>query len=221
MHNAAILGEHAHDAVSYGWEGGASSTHNWETLKSNVQDHIKGEREIYIFLALYATIYFNLKLFINFCKQICILISPSTGTFSGLNFGYRVQLREQGVNYINKLGKFVGPNTLECTDKNGKVETITAARFVIAVGGRPSPLGCPGAEFAITSDDLFSLATPPGKTCVVGAGYVALECAGFINGNYIMYTVEADKILVNVLYLYRLETRRSHGSCSQPFIERI
>lgn len=23
---------------------------------------------------------------------------------------------------------------------------------------------------------------PPGKTCVVGAGYVALECAGFIQG---------------------------------------
>ena len=25
-------------------------------------------------------------------------------------------------------------------------------------------------------------ATPPGKTCVVGAGYVALECAGFLTG---------------------------------------
>ena len=25
-------------------------------------------------------------------------------------------------------------------------------------------------------------ATAPGRTCVVGAGYVALECAGFING---------------------------------------
>jgi pyruvate/2-oxoglutarate dehydrogenase complex dihydrolipoamide dehydrogenase (E3) component len=35
---------------------------------------------------------------------------------------------------------------------------------------------------AITSDDLFSLREAPGKTCVVGAGYVALECAGFIRG---------------------------------------
>ena len=25
-------------------------------------------------------------------------------------------------------------------------------------------------------------ATAPGRTCIVGAGYVALECAGFING---------------------------------------
>jgi thioredoxin reductase (NADPH) len=53
---------------------------------------------------------------------------------------------------------------------------------VVAVGGRPTPLTIPGGELAITSDDLFSLKEAPGKTCVVGAGYVALECAGFIRG---------------------------------------
>jgi len=141
MHTAAILHEMAHDAKSYGWEGGDGASHNWNTLKENVQDHIKG-----------------------------------------INFGYRVQLREKGVEYLNKLGKFVGPNTVELTDKKGNVTTKTAARFVIAVGGRPTPLDCPGAEHAITSDDLFKLEKSPGKTCVVGAGYVALECAGFISG---------------------------------------
>lgn len=30
----------------------------------------------------------------------------------------------------------------------------------------------------MTSDDIFSLKKPPGKTLVVGASYVALECAG-------------------------------------------
>jgi len=35
-------------------------------------------------------------------------------------------------------------------------------------------------ECCITSDDLFSLAKPPGRTLVVGASYVALECAGFL-----------------------------------------
>lgn len=82
----------------------------------------------------------------------------------GLNFGYRVQLREQGVTYLNKLGKFVGPNTLECTDAKGKVQTITGARFVIATGGRPTPLTCPGGEFALTSDDIFMKETAPGRT---------------------------------------------------------
>lgn len=99
-----------------------------------------------------------------------------------LNFGYRVQLREEGVTYINKRGKFIDAHTIETTDKKGKKDTITAARIVISVGGRPTPLECPGGELAISSDDLFSLENPPGKTCVVGAGYVALECAGFING---------------------------------------
>mmetsp|Transcript_19809 Transcript_19809/g.19137 ORF Transcript_19809/g.19137 Transcript_19809/m.19137 type:complete len:605 (-) Transcript_19809:210-2024(-) len=100
----------------------------------------------------------------------------------GINFGYRVQLREAGITYLNKLGRFTGPNTLECTDSKGKVQVLTANRFVIAVGGRPSLLDCPGGEHAITSDDLFMKDTTPGRVCVVGAGYVALECAGFLNG---------------------------------------
>jgi len=115
--------------------------HSWETLRQNVQDHIKG-----------------------------------------LNFAYRVQLREAGVTYINKLGKFIGPNTMEVVDNKGKASTITAARFVIATGGRPTQLDIPGGEYAITSDDIFMKETSPGKTCVIGAGYVALECAGFLTG---------------------------------------
>lgn len=100
----------------------------------------------------------------------------------GLNFGYRVALREANVKYLNTLGKFVSPHELECTDAKGVVTRITAARFVVAVGGRPTLLECPGGELAISSDDLFSLPNAPGKTCVVGAGYVALECAGFLTG---------------------------------------
>ena len=50
------------------------------------------------------------------------------------------------------------------------------------MGGRPTTLECPGGEHAITSDDLFMKKQAPGKTCVIGAGYVALECGGFIHG---------------------------------------
>lgn len=140
MHTAALLGESTKDSVGYGWEV-PSGSHNWEKLRENVQDHIKG-----------------------------------------LNFGYRVQLREAGITYVNKLGKFVGPNQLECTDAKGKSQVISGARFVVAVGGRPTSLDIPGAEFAVSSDDIFMKETSPGKTCVVGAGYVALECAGFLAG---------------------------------------
>jgi thioredoxin reductase (NADPH) len=54
--------------------------------------------------------------------------------------------------------------------------------IVIAVGGRPTQLDIPGGEYAITSDDIFMLSQRPRKTLVVGAGYVALECAGFLSG---------------------------------------
>lgn len=113
-----------------------------------------------------------------------------------LNFGYRVQLREASVTYMNKLAKFIDPHRIECTDKKGKTSVVTAARFVIAVGGRPTPLSCPGAELAITSDDLFSLKKSPGKTCVVGGGYVALECAGFLKSFGFDVTVSVRSILL-------------------------
>ena len=75
----------------------------------------------------------------------------------GLNFNYRVNLREKDVTYKNALGKFVDAHTLEVTDKKGKVSTITSSRFVIATGGRPTPINCEGGDLAISSDDLFSL----------------------------------------------------------------
>uniref|UniRef100_A0A8C1J3V3 Thioredoxin reductase 2 n=1 Tax=Cyprinus carpio TaxID=7962 RepID=A0A8C1J3V3_CYPCA len=62
--------------------------------------------------------------------------------------------------------------------------TVTAKNIVLATGGRPKyPTHVPGAmEFGITSDDVFWLKESPKKTLVVGASYVALECAGFLTG---------------------------------------
>jgi len=98
-----------------------------------------------------------------------------------LNFGYRTALRENNVTYMNAYGSFVDAHTINATKKNGKVETITADRFIIAVGGRPRYLDVPGAqECAITSDDVFSLPSAPGKTLCVGASYISLETAGFL-----------------------------------------
>lgn len=100
-----------------------------------------------------------------------------------LNWGYRVALRDKNVKYSNAHGEFVDPHTVKCVNRRGKEEIITAARFVIATGGRPRYPDIPGyKEYCISSDDLFSLSHPPGKTLVIGASYVALECAGFVAG---------------------------------------
>lgn len=98
-----------------------------------------------------------------------------------LNWGYRVALRENSVNYINAYGTFEDPHTILCTKKNGKTQTITADKIVIAVGGRPKYLGVEGdKECCISSDDVFSLPKSPGKTLCVGASYISLETAGFL-----------------------------------------
>ncbi|XP_032514204.2 thioredoxin reductase 1, mitochondrial isoform X3 [Danaus plexippus] len=99
-----------------------------------------------------------------------------------VNWVTRVDLREKKIEYINGLGEFKDPHTLVATLKNGNKKELTAKNILIAVGGRPHYPDIPGAkEYCITSDDIFSLSHPPGKTLVVGAGYIGLECAGFLN----------------------------------------
>mmetsp|Transcript_100455 Transcript_100455/g.138424 ORF Transcript_100455/g.138424 Transcript_100455/m.138424 type:complete len:217 (+) Transcript_100455:657-1307(+) len=59
---------------------------------------------------------------------------------------------------------------------------LKAKNFVVATGGRPRQYPGIPEEYTITSDDLFSLKEDPGTTLVLGGGYIALECAGFLNG---------------------------------------
>lgn len=113
-----------------------------------------------------------------------------------LNFKYRVRLREKEVSYLNKLATFVDPNTIEVTDKKGRTSTMTSSRFLVAVGGRPTPLECEGGELAVSSDDIFALEKEPGKTLCVGASYISLECAGFLHGLGYDVTVAVRSILL-------------------------
>lgn len=68
---------------------------------------------------------------------------------------------------------------------------------MIATGGRPTYSDCPGAlEHGITSDDIFWMKNKPGKTLIIGASYIALECAGFLRGFGIDVTVMVRSILL-------------------------
>ena len=95
-------------------------------------------------------------------------------------------MKEAGIDYINAKASFKDANTVEFGYK-ALFEDVTnpfelkGKNFVIATGGRPR--GYPGIpdELAVTSDDLFSM-EDPGTTLVVGGGYIAVECAGFLAG---------------------------------------
>ncbi|XP_018616285.2 thioredoxin reductase 1, cytoplasmic-like [Scleropages formosus] len=156
MHQTALLGTALQDSRNFGWEFDKKVEHNWETMKTAVNNYI-----------------------------------------SSLNWGYRVQLRDKNVSYVNSYAEFMEPHKIKAINKRGKETFHTAAKYVLATGERPRYLGIPGdKEFCITSDDLFSLPYCPGKTLVVGASYVALECAGFLAGLGLDVTVMVRSILL-------------------------
>lgn len=74
-------------------------------------------------------------------------------------------------------------HTIQLTNKQGETKIKTSKNILIAVGGRPNYLNVPGSkELTQSSDDIFWTQKPYGKTLVIGAGYIALECAGFLRG---------------------------------------
>ncbi|XP_022778370.1 thioredoxin reductase 1, cytoplasmic-like, partial [Stylophora pistillata] len=115
------LGHDLDDARQYGWSFDTTVSHNWATMRENVQNHI-----------------------------------------GSLNWGYRVELRDKKVTYKNAIGELTDAHTIK---------------------------GSPG-------DDLFSLENSPGKTVIIGASYVALECAGFLAGIKLDVTVLVRSILL-------------------------
>ncbi|VWU48972.1 thioredoxin reductase [Hepatocystis sp. ex Piliocolobus tephrosceles] len=113
------------------------------------------------------------------------LVNTVQSHIHSLNFSYTVGLRSSKVKYINGLAKLKNMNTVTYYLKGDKTKEVdvTGKYILIATGCRPNiPEDVEGAkELSITSDDIFSLKKAPGKTLVVGASYVALECAGFLN----------------------------------------
>ncbi|XP_033647387.1 thioredoxin reductase 1, cytoplasmic-like [Asterias rubens] len=114
-----------------------------------------------------------------------------------LNWGYKVALRDQDVTYVNGYAEFIDEHTVKTVNKRGKEKVLKSERFVLATGMRPRYPDIPGLkEYAVTSDDLFSLPYCPNKTLCIGASYVSLECAGFLRGMGLDVTVMVRSILL-------------------------
>ncbi|XP_072907975.1 thioredoxin reductase 2, tandem duplicate 2 isoform X1 [Hemitrygon akajei] len=117
------------------------------------------------------------------CHDWDIMANAVQNYVKSLNWGHLVQLQDKKVKYLNLKGVFVDQHTIQGMSKKGEKSLLTAENIVLATGGRPRyPASIPGSEFGISSDDIFWLQDSPGKTLVIGASYVALECAGFLTG---------------------------------------
>lgn len=85
-------------------------------------------------------------------------------------------LQSAGIETFTGSAQFTDEKTLQV---NG--DTLTAERFVIAAGAKPSILPIEGKEHFLTSNDFLSLPEMPEAVTFVGGGYIAFELAAIAN----------------------------------------
>ncbi|XP_032368905.1 thioredoxin reductase 3 isoform X1 [Etheostoma spectabile] len=177
MHQTAVLGTAVQDARKFGWEFDETGEGSEHRPRRSRRGDITPVCRV---------------------KHNWETMKTAVNNYIGsLNWGYRVALRDKNVNYVNAYAEFIEPHKIKATNKRGKETFYTADKFVLATGERPRYLGIPGdKEYCITSDDLFSLPHCPGKTLVIGASYVALECGGFLAGLGLDVTIMVRSILL-------------------------
>jgi glutathione reductase (NADPH) len=106
-------------------------------------------------------------------------------------------LEKAGVELVRGWGRFSGANTVVVVAADGSERELQGKQILIAVGGRPHRPEIPGAELGWLSDDMFELESFPERVVVVGAGFIACEFAGILNGLGVQVTqlVRGDHLL--------------------------
>jgi glutathione reductase (NADPH) len=91
---------------------------------------------------------------------------------------YRSNLGKAGADIYNARATVTDPHTVALSTG----ESLTAKHILIATGAAPYVPTTPGAELAITSNDIFDLEKFPERILIVGGGYIACEFATIFKG---------------------------------------
>ncbi len=110
-----------------------------------------------------------------------------------LNEIYSNTLASNKVEVVIDTATVAGPH--EVALKSGR--TVTAKTILIATGAWPMLPEFPGAEYGITSNEVFHLETLPKRVVIAGGGYIANEFAGIFHefGSHVTLVNRTDKIL--------------------------
>ena len=93
-------------------------------------------------------------------------------------------LEKGGVERIDGWGRFLSDQCIGIApERGGPIQReLSAAHYLVAVGGRPVRPDIPGVEHTWISDDMFNLEQLPKEVVVVGAGFIACEFACILRG---------------------------------------
>lgn len=104
------------------------------------------------------------------------LIENKDREIARLNGVYEQLLQSAGVEIHEGHARLVDPHTVEVAGK-----TYTSKNVLVVTGGWPVVPNVPGAELAVTSNEMFHLKEQPKRILIVGGGYIAVEFASILN----------------------------------------
>ncbi len=91
---------------------------------------------------------------------------------------YRNILGANGVTTYDARARLVDTHQIELSSG----ARLTAKHILVATGGWPTHPDIPGADLAISSNEIFHLEDLPKSILIVGGGYIACEFACILNG---------------------------------------
>ena len=95
-----------------------------------------------------------------------------------LENAYRGTLKNAGVVVHDARATLADAHTVRLSTG----QSFTAKHILIATGGWPFVPDVPGADLAVTSNEMFDLESLPRRALIVGGGYIASEFACILNG---------------------------------------
>jgi len=117
-------------------------------------------------------------------------------------------LEKLKIKIFNGWGRFKNKNQLDviASDKKSVLQTISAEKFLISVGGKPIKLNIPGSEYSWSSNEIFELEKLPKSILIIGGGYIACEFACIFNnlGIHVTQLLRSNNLLMDLIWIYLL-----------------
>jgi glutathione reductase (NADPH) len=110
-----------------------------------------------------------------------------------LNKAYESTLHSHGIEVVHERATVTGPHSVRLA--SGR--TVTATVILVATGSWPRVPEVEGAEYGITSNEVFHLDALPKRVVIAGGGYIANEFAGIFHEFGVQVTIvnRSDNIL--------------------------